>query len=152
MGFIDWWNDIERSKKPATVYVDPHAAGEFARQLCAVEREFARGDHLGEAVSPPKPSCGDALQDEINELELQLNRAKQKADDLAQEMAPHSRAIASGASATARLFLDAKIRDLTPAFEKAQSEVVELAAKHKELLAKRKLRDKERLQSASCSV
>ncbi len=133
--------------------IDPQTAGQFAADLTSAERDFfASAGERTRKDPPPRPTTGDALQDEINDVEVALNRAKQKLDGISQEMAPFKLSLSTGASGMSRLACEQKIRDLTPAFETARAETAEFTDRHKTLLAKRKQREIEQRRSAHCAL
>jgi predicted nucleic acid-binding Zn-ribbon protein len=149
MGGLVNWNGVERWKlTPAAP--NAQAAGEFAEQLHATQAEIARTEfNRPEPIPEPVPGSDE----EITALETKLNRKRQELSDFLE----HTRfdalqselpTLRGRALVSARGALDG----WRPDVEKLRGELADLSAQHRDLIAKRKERDRERLRSAHCCV
>jgi hypothetical protein len=87
---------------------------------------------------PSRPTCGDPLQDEINELEVRLNKALCELDYLDVKIRSLKLArMAENLSARAKANIDLTLADFDPPHEKKTNEVTELRKEHRNLMAQR---------------
>src|ERR1700732_4520859 len=111
-------------------------AGTEAGKIKSAERSFwdsVFGRRDPEPTYAPT-SPGDPMQNEVDKIEIALNKAKNRVESAREQLRPRRLALSSGVSAKTRLFIEAEIRDLTPEFEAASREVIDLSLKHRELL------------------
>jgi hypothetical protein len=123
---------------PPVPQIDPQTAGQFAADLHASEFALAHGG-LAYRETPPRPTTGDPLQDEIDRLELRLNRAQSEVIQMEEAGGIRDLKFArqNAKKAAERARIDLILADALPPYEEKVAELAQLREVHSAAMARR---------------
>jgi hypothetical protein len=129
---------LRSGEEPPVPLIDPQTAGQFAADLHASEFALANGGIIYREP-PPRPTTGEPLQDEINALEVRLNRVKSETFQLEEAGGIRDLKFArqNAKKAAERARIDLALADVLPAYDAKLAELAELASRHRDLLSRR---------------